>query len=150
MWGLLNLYQYVFQVNFANWIHPLNILCPYLHFQRKLWEYLQMALTLRLMILICVPMKHLVSRLHEPRCARRGCSVNTLGISQLHIPRVLKIQWRRSEGRDLWLSDPIGFEKEPKREDTRRMQLRSSHCSTIGNKDSQSHKCVSNLCNLSL
>jgi hypothetical protein len=42
----------------------------------------------------------------------------------LHSPRVLsprlflKTNWkRRSEGRDLWLSPPIGFEKEMRREE---------------------------------
>jgi hypothetical protein len=53
-----------------------------------------------------------------------------LGDSQLHTPHdlapllLLKTHWRRrSEGRDLWLSYPVGF-KEAKREDARIMQLR--------------------------
>ena len=58
--------------------------------------------------------------------------------SQLHTPRVLSPRfllkthwWRRSEGRDLWLSHPMGFEKETRSGDTRSMQLRSSHCLTL-------------------
>lgn len=42
---------------------------------------------------------------------------------------LLKTHWkRRSEGRDLWISHPMGFEEVARRADTRRLQLRFSIC----------------------
>jgi hypothetical protein len=57
----------------------------------------------------------------------------TMERSQLHTPCILspclllKTLWRRrSEGQVLWLSHPMGFEEETRREDAMTTQLRSS------------------------
>jgi hypothetical protein len=46
-----------------------------------------------------------------------------MGRSQLHTPGLLlKTDWkRRSEGKELWLSHVMGFEKGTRREDARSM-----------------------------